>query len=91
MIRHKLCVSLNVHSIIKLNSLIMKNLQKLKGAKSLSKNEQQSIRGGGLQKAGNVCSAVCPNSEYGRRCDIHAGCPGANDGMCNGTGGYFLL
>ncbi|WP_298903701.1 hypothetical protein [uncultured Psychroserpens sp.] len=69
----------------------MKNLQNMKGAKALSKTQQQSINGGGLQKAGNVCSQVCPNGAYGHRCDLHAGCPGSNDGMCDGNGGYYLL
>jgi hypothetical protein len=40
-------VSLNVHNEYNLlKFLIMKNLQNLKGAKTLSKNEQQTINGG---------------------------------------------
>ena len=71
----------------------MKKLQNLKGAKALNKEQQQSINGGRLQihKGGNVCSSVCPNGSYYQRCDLHAGCPGANDGACDGDGGYFPL
>jgi succinate dehydrogenase/fumarate reductase-like Fe-S protein len=63
-------VSLNVHSKYNLlKFLIMKNLQNLKGAYQLSKNEQQSINGGAGGCITNflcisTCTMGCVNNQY---------------------------
>ncbi|MBL4605570.1 MAG: hypothetical protein JKY02_07915 [Flavobacteriaceae bacterium] len=57
--------------------------------KTLNKVQQKQVQGGA--PGGAVCSTVCINAGYGVRCDLHAGCPGALDGMCDGNGGYYLL
>ncbi len=67
----------------------MKKIAKLKGAKTLSKTHQKSINGGA--GGAKLCDTVCINASYGTRCDTHPLCPDANDGMCNGNGGWYYL
>ena len=71
---------------------MLKNILKLDGAKELNKKDQKTIKGGLFPtKGGKLCSAVCPSANYGVLCDLHAGCPNSNDGMCDGNGGYYAL
>jgi hypothetical protein len=58
------CLKMFTANIIYLKFLIMKNLQNLKGAKALSKQEQQNINGGGHNTCYpyydyNTCESIC--------------------------------
>ncbi len=61
----------------------MKKLANLKGAKALSKKEQQNINGGGIKPMPFLCEDICPTSPHGTECGPPH-CPG----MCDGNGGW---
>ena len=67
---------------------MLKRLNTIKEAVTLSKSDQTSMNGGLYPDTAN-CAISCQSSPPGYPCSVggHAGCPG----VCTGNGGWRLL
>ena len=66
---------------------MLKRLNTIQNAVSLSKKEQSSLNGGNYFPAQD-CAVVCSGAPYGRNClvDGHIYCPA----FCDGQGGFLF-
>ena len=66
---------------------MLKRLNTIQNAVSLSKKEQVSLNGGAYFPAQD-CAVICPGAPTGRNClvDGHISCPA----FCDGQGGYVF-
>lgn len=66
---------------------MLKNLNSLKNAVSISKDDQTKLNGGVLTKSRD-CAVICQTAPSGTSCygGGHSGCPG----VCLGNGNYVL-
>ena len=67
---------------------MLKRLNLIEKAVTISKQDQIAINGGSPGTGGN-CDTVCPTASSGTYCLFggHSGCPA----VCNGKGGYVIL
>lgn len=63
---------------------MLKRLNMIKGAVSISKAQQVKVSGG-LPIVLHICANICPTASVGTLCyDEHPGCPAS----CDGRGGW---